>query len=61
MPTVAEIREQFKLTQREFAYMVGVTEKAVQRWEHGSRHPTRRHREAIKRRFGVGVDEPAFG
>jgi DNA-binding transcriptional regulator YiaG len=59
--TVSEIRERQRLTQREFAYLLGVTEKAVQRWENGSRHPSRRHRDAIRKRFGVEVDEPAFG
>src|SRR5579859_1062642 len=50
---VEELREQHHLTQRDLAYMLGVTEKTIQFWEHGKRHPTRRHREAIKRRFGV--------
>jgi DNA-binding transcriptional regulator YiaG len=58
--TVSEIREQARLTQREFAYLLGVTEKSVQRWEHGDRHPSRRHQKAIAKRFGVEVDEPAF-
>jgi DNA-binding transcriptional regulator YiaG len=59
--TIQQIREQHRLTQRDFAYLIGVTEKSVHRWESGARHPSRRHREAIRRRFGVEVDEPAFG
>lgn len=58
---VDEIRKRHRLTQREFAYMLGVTEKTVQYWENGQRHPSRRHREAIRKRFGVEVDELAFG
>ena len=54
--TIEQIREQQKLTQREFAYLLGITEKSVQRWESGSRQPSRRHREAIRKRFGVEVD-----
>ena len=53
--TVEEIREQQKLTQREFAYLLGVTEKSVQRWENGSRQPSTRHKAAIRKRFGVEV------
>lgn len=53
--TTEEIREQQKLTQREFAYLIGVTEKSVQRWESGLRHPSRKHRNAIAKRFGVEV------
>jgi DNA-binding transcriptional regulator YiaG len=52
---VEQIREQQRLTQREFAFMLGVTERAVQFWESGRTHPSRRHREAIAKRFGVEV------
>jgi DNA-binding transcriptional regulator YiaG len=58
---VEEIREQRGLTQRDFAYMLGVTERTVQFWESGRNQPSRRHRDAIRRRFDVEVDEPAFG
>lgn len=54
--TIEQLREQQRLTQRDFAYLIGVTEKSVQRWENGTRGITRRHREAIKRKFGVEVD-----
>jgi DNA-binding transcriptional regulator YiaG len=54
--TIEQLREQQHLTQREFAYLIGVTEKSVQRWESGARGITRRHRDAIKRKFGVEVD-----
>lgn len=53
--TIEEIREQQKLTQREFANLLGVTEKSVQRWENGTRQPSKRHRAAIARRFDVEV------
>ena len=52
---VSEIRDQQRLTQREFAFVLGVTEKSVQMWEAGRTHPSRRHREAIRKRFGVEV------
>lgn len=55
--TIEQIREQQKLTQREFAFLLGVTEKSVQRWENGTRGLSRRHRDAIKKRFGVEVSE----
>lgn len=54
--TIEQIREQQRLTQREFAFLIGVTEKSVQRWENGTRQPSRRHKEAIAKRFGVPVD-----
>lgn len=53
--TIKELRDRQRLTQREFAYLLRVTEKAVQRWEHGDRHPSRRHQAAIRKRFGVDV------
>ena len=36
--------------------MLGVTEKTIQYWESGRRGITRRHRDAIRRKFGVEVD-----
>jgi transcriptional regulator with XRE-family HTH domain len=59
--TLKELRDQSGLTQRELAYLLGVTEKAVQRWENGTRSPSRRHQKALAKRFGVEVDELAFG
>ena len=37
---IKDIRQQQKLTQKQFAELIGVTERGIQRYENGERKPT---------------------
>lgn len=57
---VISVRRKLKLTQEEFAHLVGVTVSTVNRWENGHVEPSRLARKAMQRlarRVGViGAD-----
>ena len=38
-PEVREIRQQYALTQEDFARLFGISIRTLQKWEQGSRHP----------------------
>jgi putative transcriptional regulator len=38
-PNVAEIREEYGLSQAKFAAMLGISVRTLQNWEQGRRHP----------------------
>ena len=38
-PDVRQIREQYQLSQSEFAALLGISIKTLQNWEQGRRHP----------------------
>lgn len=38
-PEVREIRQQYALTQEDFARLFGISVRTLQKWEQGSRHP----------------------
>ena len=38
-PEVREIRQQYALTQEDFAQLFGISIRTLQKWEQGSRHP----------------------
>ena len=64
-PDVKQIREQYKLSQTEFAALLGISVKTLQNWEQGRRNPhgaarvllqvAAKHPEAV-----WDVVEPAF-
>ncbi len=38
-PNVAEIREEYGLSQTKFAALLGISVRTLQKWEQGRRHP----------------------
>lgn len=46
---VINVRRKLKLTQEEFAHLVGVTVSTVNRWENGHVEPSRLARKAMQR------------
>lgn len=38
-PEVRKIRQQYALTQEDFARLFGISVRTLQKWEQGSRHP----------------------
>lgn len=58
---IARCRRELGLTQRELADKIGVTDKAVSRWETGKNYPDIELLEAIAKALGVTVSELICG
>ncbi len=58
---IAEQRKLRSLTQKQFADMVGVTDKAVSRWETGKSYPDTETLEKISDIFGVSISDILSG
>lgn len=58
---IAEQRKQLSLTQKQFAQQLGVTDKAVSRWETGKGYPDIETIEKIAELFGVTINDVLSG
>lgn len=58
---IAEQRKLCSLTQKQFAYMVGVTDKAVSRWETGKSYPDTETLEKISDIFELSISDILSG
>ncbi len=58
---IAEQRKQLSLTQKQFAEQLGVTDKAVSRWETGKGYPDIETIEEIAELFGVTINDVLSG
>lgn len=58
---IAEQRKQLSLTQKQFAEQLGVTDKAVSRWETGKGYPDIETIEAIAEIFNVTINDVLSG
>ena len=58
---IAEQRKIRSLTQKQFANMVGVTDKAVSRWETGKSYPDTETLEKISEIFEVSISDILSG
>jgi DNA-binding transcriptional regulator YiaG len=54
---IKEIREENKLSQEQFAKLIGVTQQVVAKWESGKCLPNSNSLVAIYRQFGVTPNE----
>ena len=58
---IAEQRKQLSLTQKQFAEQLGVTDKAVSRWETGKGYPDIETIEEIAKIFNVTINDVLSG
>ena len=58
--SLAELLASHKLTQREFAVAIDVSEGVVNRWVTEKHKPLRPYRQAIARHFGLKEEEIAW-
>lgn len=58
--TLTELRRLHRLTQRDLAKRLGVTQQAVSNWEAGTRVPRLEMAKRIAALFGVHVDQILF-
>ena len=54
---IYQLRNQLKLSQSELAKLVGVSNKAVSKWENGKAKPTTNVLRELARIFHVDIDE----
>lgn len=59
--TIKTLREGRKLTQRALAEAVGVTDKAVSKWESGQSYPDFQRLVLLSDYYGIGLDELVRG
>ena len=59
--TIRTLREQQGLTQRALAEAVGVTDKAVSKWELGQSYPDFQRLVLLSDYYGIGLDELVRG
>ena len=55
------LRKKLRLSQEEFAFAVGVSKQAVQKWENGVCLPDADHLAVIKAKYNVSIDGLLFG
>ena len=54
---IKELRTQRRMSQQELAKLVGVSDRAISKWELGYSQPSATHLVELTRIFDVGVDE----
>ena len=54
---IAQCRKEHNMTQMQFAEKLGVTNKAVSKWENGTSDPSTSNLFALAKLYGISVEE----